>query len=57
MNNTPKLVASRTLSTTGWQNSTLIEGDVVETLADVDAEVFTDSLKQARDLELSALQS
>ena len=35
MNNTPKLVASRTLSSADWQNSTLIDGDVVEALADL----------------------
>src|SRR5579884_3268981 len=32
MNNTPKLVASTTLESVEWQNSTLIEGDVVEEL-------------------------
>jgi dihydrofolate reductase len=32
MNSTPKLVASRTLDTVEWQNSTLIKGDVVEEL-------------------------
>jgi dihydrofolate reductase len=32
MNGTPKLVASTTLDHVDWQNSTLIEGDVAETL-------------------------
>jgi dihydrofolate reductase len=32
MNGTPKLVASRTLTSVEWQNSTLIEGDVVQAL-------------------------
>jgi dihydrofolate reductase len=32
MNDTPKLVASTTLTDVEWQNSTLIEGDVVEAL-------------------------
>jgi dihydrofolate reductase len=32
MNETPKLVASTTLESVEWQNSTLIEGDVVEAL-------------------------
>jgi dihydrofolate reductase len=32
MNKTPKLVASTTLKDVEWQNSTLIEGDVVESL-------------------------
>jgi dihydrofolate reductase len=32
MNNTPKLVASRTLEEVIWQNSTLIEGDLAEEL-------------------------
>jgi dihydrofolate reductase len=32
MNGTPKLVASTTLATVDWENSTLIEGDVVEAL-------------------------
>jgi dihydrofolate reductase len=32
MNGTPKLVASTTLKDLEWQNSTLIEGDVVEAL-------------------------
>jgi dihydrofolate reductase len=30
MNNTPKFVVSRTLSSAGWQNSTLISGDIAE---------------------------
>src|SRR5690348_4827345 len=30
MNNTPKLVASNTLQSANWQNSTLIGGDVVQ---------------------------
>ncbi len=33
MNNTPKLVVSTTLNTVEWQNSTLINGDVVEELS------------------------
>jgi dihydrofolate reductase len=32
MNNTPKLVASTTLTTVEWKNSTLIEGDLAEEL-------------------------
>jgi dihydrofolate reductase len=32
MNGTPKLVASTTLDSVEWQNSTLIEGDVIEAL-------------------------
>jgi dihydrofolate reductase len=32
MNSTPKLVASTTLKEVAWQNSTLIEGDVIEAL-------------------------
>lgn len=32
MNTIPKLVASRTLKSVEWQNSTLIEGDVAEAL-------------------------
>jgi dihydrofolate reductase len=32
MNGTPKLVASTTLGSVDWQNSTLIEGDVVDAL-------------------------
>ena len=32
MNGTPKLVASTTLTSVEWQNSTLIEGDVVDAL-------------------------
>ena len=32
MNNTPKLVASTTLDTVEWQNSTLIKGNVAEEL-------------------------
>jgi dihydrofolate reductase len=32
MNGTPKLVASKTLDHVDWQNSTLIEGDVVASL-------------------------
>ncbi len=30
MNETPKFVASRTLDEVGWQNSTLLEGDLAE---------------------------
>jgi len=33
MNSTPKLVASTTLDTVEWQNSTLIKGDVADELA------------------------
>jgi dihydrofolate reductase len=33
INNTPKVVVSTTLETVEWQNSTLIEGDVVEQLS------------------------
>jgi len=33
MNSTPKLVASTTLDSVDWQNSTLIKGDVAEELA------------------------
>ncbi|HEU0212950.1 MAG TPA: dihydrofolate reductase family protein [Jiangellaceae bacterium] len=33
MNSTPKLVASTTLDTVDWQNSTLIKGDVAKELA------------------------
>lgn len=32
INNTPKLIASTTLKSVHWRNSTLIEGDVVEAL-------------------------
>jgi dihydrofolate reductase len=32
MNDTPKLVASTTLTTVDWKNSTLIEGDVADEL-------------------------
>jgi dihydrofolate reductase len=32
MNNTPKLVASKTLTEVGWQNTTLITGDLAEEL-------------------------
>ena len=32
MNNTPKLVVSTTLDTVGWQNSTLLKGNVAEEL-------------------------
>jgi dihydrofolate reductase len=32
MNDTPKLVASRSLRTLGWDNSTLIEGDIATAL-------------------------
>ena len=35
INSTPKLVASTTLKTLEWANSTLIEGDVVEELAKI----------------------
>jgi dihydrofolate reductase len=38
MNNTPKLVASTTLDTVEWQNSTLIEGDVAEALTRIKRE-------------------
>jgi dihydrofolate reductase len=33
LNSTPKYVASRTLQSVEWQNSTLIDGDVVEQIA------------------------
>ena len=33
MNNTPKFVASTTLTSLDWQNSTLIEGDVSEAIS------------------------
>jgi dihydrofolate reductase len=33
MNDLPKLVASRTLDQVGWENSTLVRGDVAEELA------------------------
>ena len=33
MNNTPKLVASRTLEEVNWQNSTLIKGDLAQELS------------------------
>jgi dihydrofolate reductase len=38
MNGTPKLVASTTLDHVDWQNSTLIEGDVVEALTRIKQE-------------------
>ncbi|WP_027345973.1 dihydrofolate reductase family protein [Hamadaea tsunoensis] len=38
MNNTPKLVASTTLTSVDWTGSTLIDGDVVESLAALKAE-------------------
>jgi dihydrofolate reductase len=38
LNGTQKFVASRTLNTLEWQNSTLIEGDVPETVARLKAE-------------------
>ena len=38
MNNTPKLVASTTLKSVEWQNSTLIEGNVAEVLTRLKAE-------------------
>jgi dihydrofolate reductase len=38
MNNTPKLVASTTLKEVEWQNSTLIEGDVVQALKRIKAQ-------------------
>lgn len=38
MNATPKLVASRTLTSVEWQNSTLIEGDVAEELTKLKAQ-------------------
>lgn len=33
LNNTPKYVASTTLESLGWQNSTLLQGDVADALA------------------------
>lgn len=38
INNTPKLVASTTLTAVDWQNSTLIEGDVPQALRRLKAE-------------------
>ena len=38
MNDTPKLVASTTLESVDWQNSTLIEGDVAEALKGIKAQ-------------------
>jgi dihydrofolate reductase len=38
MNNTPKLVASRTLDAVSWQNSTLISGDLASELARIKRE-------------------
>ena len=38
MNNTPKLVASTTLDTVEWQNSTLIKGDVAQALTRIKQE-------------------
>ena len=35
MNETPKFVASRTLDEVGWQNSTLLEGDLAEAVVEV----------------------
>ena len=35
MNNTPKFVVSSTLTTAGWQNSTLINGDVAERITEL----------------------
>jgi dihydrofolate reductase len=35
MNGTPKLVASTTLTAADWENSTLIEGDVIEALKEI----------------------
>src|SRR5690349_456724 len=35
MNHTPKLVVSSTLTSLGWENSTLITGDVVAALAEL----------------------
>jgi dihydrofolate reductase len=35
LNNVPKYVASRTLDTVGWNNSTLIDGDVAEKVAEL----------------------
>ena len=37
MNETPKLVASRTLDTVEWQNSSLLEGDAAEALRAIKA--------------------
>ena len=38
LNGTPKYVASRTLDTLGWTNSSLLEGDVAETVAQLKGE-------------------
>lgn len=38
MNNTPKVVASTTLDTLEWQNSTLIEGDVADAVRELKAQ-------------------
>jgi dihydrofolate reductase len=38
LNSAPKYVASRTLDTVGWANSTLIQGDVAEAVARVKGE-------------------
>ena len=38
LNTRPKFVASRTLRTLGWNNSTLLEGDVVERVAALKAQ-------------------
>jgi dihydrofolate reductase len=35
MNNTPKFVVSGTLTTAGWQNSTVINGDVAERITEL----------------------
>jgi dihydrofolate reductase len=35
MNGTPKFVASNSLDSVGWENSTLIRGDVAETVAEL----------------------
>ena len=38
LNGTPKYVASRTLDTLGWTNSSLLEGDVAEAVAQLKAQ-------------------
>lgn len=37
MNNTPKLVASTTLTSADWENSTLVDGDLASALKDLKA--------------------
>jgi dihydrofolate reductase len=44
MNRLPKYVASRTLKSTDWSNSSLIEGDLVDAVRDIRASVDGDIL-------------